>query len=252
MTFIPWTQYKHFRDRKWRYSTGRRDQMEDMAKGLSALREGAVFGEEIKAHVEEHLGKIRSGFQEKWGDTSSPDVLFVRASMEQPYHVFFTCGVSDTPMSVPERMVEYSRTELVIALPQSWPLGAKSIRNEESHWPMKWLKRVGRLPQDQKTWIGKGHTISNGDPWKPIADTNFTGALTLSPFGLPPEFFHLQTQKGERITFYYLFPLYQEEIDLKLQKGSEALEKLFHKHNVDFILDPARMNVAKKRSWFLS
>ena len=127
-----------------------------------------------------------------------------------------------------------------------------TIKKEESSWPMGLLKQVGRLPQDQKTWIGQGHSVSNGDPWKPIADTSFTGALTLSPFGLPSEFFQLETQQGERITFYYLFPLFQEEIDLKLRKGSEALEKLFHKHNIDFVLDPARINVAKKRSWFRS
>ena len=176
--------------------------MEDKAKEQSASGEGAVYGEEIKAHIEANLGKIRMGFQEKWGDRSSPDVLFVRASLEQPYHVFVTCGVSDNPMDVPEEMAEYSRAELVIALPQSWSLGVRSIKNEENNWPMRWLKRVGRLPQDQKTWIGKGHTISNGDPWKPIADTNFTGALLLPPFDLPPGFFQLRTKQGERIMFF--------------------------------------------------
>jgi len=226
--------------------------MEDKAKDQSASGEGVVYGEEIKAHIEEHLGKIRSGFQEKWGDTSSPEVLFVRATLEQPYHVFVTCGVSDNPMNVPEDMAEYSRAELVIALPQSWPLGVRSIGNEESHWPMTWLKRVGRLPQDQKTWIGKGHTISNGDPWEPIADTDFTGGIILPPFGLPPEFFQLQTQQGVKILFYHLIPLYREEMDLKLQKGSKALEELLHKHDIDFVLDLERKNVAKKKSWFRS
>jgi hypothetical protein len=252
MKFIPWTRYPHFRDRKWRYSTARRDQMQNEAEGGSVSEKGAVFGKEIKAHVEANLGTIRSGFQEKWGDLSYPDVLFVRASLEKPYHVFVTCGVSNNPMNVPEEMAEYSRAELVIALPQSWPLGENSIKKEESNWPMRWLKRVGRLPHDQKTWIGQGHTFSNGDPWKPIADTDFAGALTLSPFGLSPEFFQLQTKQGERIIFYYLFPLYQQEIDLKLRKGSEALEKLFHKHDIDFVIDPARTNVAKKRSFFRS
>jgi hypothetical protein len=197
--------------------------MEDKATELSASGEGAVYGEEIKAHIEGHLGKIRTGFQEKWGDQSSPEVLFVRATLEQPYHVFVTCGVSDNPMNVPEGMEEYSRAEFVIALPQSWPLGVRSIQSEESTWPMRWLKQVGRLPQDKKTWIGQGHTISNGDPWKPIADTDFTGILTLSPFGLPQDFFQLETKQGTRIVFYYLFPLYREEMDLKLRKNSEAL-----------------------------
>jgi hypothetical protein len=252
MKFIPRTQYQHFRDRKWRYSTTWRDQMEDKAKAKSVSGKRAVYGEEIKSHVEEHLGKIRSGFQEKWGDLSSPDILFVRATLEQPYHIFVTCGVSDNSMNVPEGMVEYSHAELVISLPQSWPLGVKSIENEESNWPMTWLKRVGRLPQNQETWIGQGHTISNGDPWKPIADTDFTGVFVLPPFGLPPEFFQLQTHQGVKILFYHLIPLYQEEMDLKLKKGSKALEELLHKHDTDFVLDLQRKNVAKKKGWFRS
>ena len=226
--------------------------MQNKAKEQSASGEGAVYGEEIKTHIEANLGKIRSGFQEKWGDRSSPGVLFVRASLEQPYHVFVTCGVSDNPMDVPEGMAEYSRAELVIALPQSWSLGVRSIKDEENSWPMRWLKRVGRLPQDQKTWIGKGHTISNGDPWKPIADTNFTGGIVLPPFGLPPEFFQLQTQQGVKILFYHLIPIYREEMDLKLRKGSKALEELFQKHDIDFVLDLERKNVAKKKAWFRS
>ena len=226
--------------------------MEEKAKKKSESGKGAVFGEEIKAHIEEHVGKIRTGFQEKWGDTSSPDILFVRATLEQPFHIFFTCGVSDNPMNVPEGMEEYSRAELAIALPQSWPLGGKSIKNDESIWPLRWLKRVGRLPQDQKTWIGKGHTISNGDPWEPIADTNFTGVLVSPPFGLPQEFSQLQTRQGVNILFYLLIPLYKEEMDLKLRKGSQALEKLLHKHDTDFVLDLQRTNVAKKKSWFRS
>jgi hypothetical protein len=226
--------------------------MENEPKGESVREKGAEYGEEITSHVEANLGKIRTEFQEKWGDQSFPDLLFVRASLERPYHIFVTCGVSDRPMNVPDEMAEYSRTELVIALPQSWPLGIRSIKKEENNWPMRWLKRVGRLPHDQKTWIGKGHTISNGDPWKPIAETNFTGGLVLSPFGLPPKFFQLQTQQGENIMFYYLFPLYQEEIELKLRKGAAALEKLFHKDNIDFVLDTARKNVAKKKAWFRS
>ncbi|MBN1832052.1 MAG: suppressor of fused domain protein [Deltaproteobacteria bacterium] len=252
MEFIPREKYQHFRDRKRRYSTGRRDEMEEKAKKRSVSGKGAIYEEEIKAHVEEHLGKIRSGFQERWGDTSSPDILFVRATLERPYHIFVTSGVSDNPMNVPEGMAEYSRAELVIALPQSWPLGGTSIRNEESIWPVRWLKRVGRLPQDQKTWIGKGHTISNGDPWEPIADTDFTGVLVSPPFGLPPEFSHLQIRQGVSILFYLLIPLYKEEMDLKLRKGSQVLEELLQKHDIAFVLDLQRKNVAKKKGWFRS
>lgn len=225
---------------------------DDKKGGESVSAYFAMYKKQIKAHIEAHLGKVRNGFQEKWGDLSEPDILFVRASLDQPYHIFVTCGAGEKPMNVPKDTAEYSRAELVMALPQSWPLGVKSIKNEENNWPMRWLKRVGRLPQDQKTWIGQGHTISNGEYPEPIADTNFRGVLVLTPSWFPAGFSQLKTQKGEKIVFYCLIPLYQEEMDLKLQKGSEALERLLNKHNIDFVLDTARKNVVKKKGWFRS
>jgi len=41
-------------------------------------------------------------------------------------------------------------------------------------------------------------------------------------------------------------------MDLKLQKGSKALEELLNKNDTDFVLDLERKNVAKKKGWFRS
>ena len=80
--------------------------MEDKAKDQSVSGDGAVYGKEIKAHIEEHLGKIRYGFQEKWGDRSSPHVLFVRATLEpsedptvEPLHRSVVLGDLNGPLS---------------------------------------------------------------------------------------------------------------------------------------------------------
>jgi hypothetical protein len=44
-------------------------------------------------------------------------------------------------------------------------------------------------------------------------------------------------------------PLYQEEMDLKLKKGSEALFKLMVAQKVNELVDIKRKNVAKKTRW---
>ena len=41
-----------------------------------------------------------------------------------------------------------------------------------------------------------------------------------------------------------------EEMNLKLTKGAEALEELFDKNGIGFVVDTARKNVAKKSGWF--
>lgn len=206
--------------------------------------------EEIEAHIERHIGKIETVFHEIVSDLIHLDVLFIPASAKRPYHVLVTSGVSDQPMNVPDGLNEHNRVELIIALPKEWPLTQESFKSENNYWPIRWLKQIGRLPHEYDTWIGWGHTIPNGDPAEPIANTKFTGFMLTPAYSLPPDFFQLKTKNGNTIRFYALIPLFQEEMDFKLNNGADSLEEKFEKQNVDFIVNPNRSNVVKKKGWF--
>jgi hypothetical protein len=206
--------------------------------------------EEIEAHLEKHVGKVETVFHEIVSDLIHLDVLFVKATRVRPYHVLVTSGVSDLPMKVPDGMENFRRAELLIALPEDWPLSQEDFEDESNYWPVKWLKQIGRLPHEYETWIGWGHTIPNGDPAEPIADTQFIGVMVTPPYFLPAEFFQLPTKSGETVCFYMLIPLYREEMDFKLKKGAEALEEKLLKDDSNFILNVNRPNVAKKKGWF--
>lgn len=206
--------------------------------------------EEIEAHLEKHIGKIETVFHEIVSDLIHLDVLFIPATAERPYHVLATSGVSDEPMKVPEDMEKHNRVELIMALPKEWPLTQESFKSENNYWPVRWLKQIGRLPHEYDTWIGWGHTIPNGDPAEPIANTKFTGVMLSPPYSLPPDFFQLKTKNGSTIRFYALIPLYQEEMDFKLSSGAESLEEKLEKQNVGFIANTSRRNVVKKKGWF--
>ena len=58
------------------------------------------------------------------------------------------------------------------------------------------------------------------------------------------------TTNGDVISFYELIPLYAEEMDLKLNKGAEELERRFDRKNIGYVLDVTRPNVAESKSWF--
>lgn len=206
--------------------------------------------EEIDAHIERHIGKVESVFHEILSDIVHLDVHFIPATNARPYHVLVTSGVSDEPMNVPAEMEEFRRAELLIALPRSWPLTQESLKRKENYWPVGWLKQIGRLPHEYNTWIGWGHTIPNGDPAEPIANTRFTGLMVTTPQWLPVEFFQMTASDGEKISFYQLVPLYQEEMDLKLKKGAEELEERLAKAGGSIAIDVQRPNVAKKKGWF--
>ena len=207
----------------------------------------AVHLEDIEAHVEKHIGKIDTVFHEILSDLVHVDVLVVPATEDRPFHVLVTSGVGDEPMAVPAELKEYNRVELLIALPADWPLSEGSFGDEANYWPVRWLKLVGRLPHEYATWIGWGHTIPNGDPPEPIADTRFIGVMLAPPYELPMDFFQLETKSGETITFFVLMPLYREEMALKLKEGAEEIENRFDRAGISYVLDTRRQNVAVEK-----
>ena len=207
----------------------------------------AVHCEEIEAHLAKHVGPMHSVFHEIISDLVHLDVLWLQATPERPYQMIVTSGMGDLPMTVPEGCEEFRHAELFMVLPPDWKIGED---DEQHYWPIRWLKQIGRLPHQYQTWIGHGHTIPNSDPPEPIADTKFVGVMATANYPLPEEFFQLGTKDGATICFYQLIPLYAEEMDLKLEKGSEEIESRFGKQNIDFVLDPRRPNVALKRGWW--
>ena len=204
----------------------------------------------VEAHVEKHIGKIETVYHEILSDRIHLDVLFVPANDERPYHTLVTSGVSDLPMQVPEGMEAFNRVELLMALPPEWPLTQEAFQNENHFWPVRWLKNIGRLPHDYDTWIGWGHTIPNNDPPETIANTQFIGVMLSPAFWLNDDFYQLTAESGNTITFYNLVPLYQEEMDLKLQQGADEIEDRLDRRKVGFVLDIARPNVAVKPKKF--
>ncbi|MEM8816692.1 MAG: suppressor of fused domain protein [Pseudomonadota bacterium] len=192
--------------------------------------------------MEKHIGAIERIYQEPAGRDFPLELLHVAPQTKRPFHVFVTRGVSNRAMRVPREMEEFARAELLLALPAAWPVAGEA--NENHDWPLQWLRRIGRLPYEFDTWIGWGHSIPNGDPPAPIADTGFAGVCLAPPYWLKPEFFQLKTALGETVCFYDLVPVYADELALKLNEGFGELEKCFEKAATGFILDVNRKSVA--------
>ena len=54
----------------------------------------------------------------------------------------------------------------------------------------------------------------------------------------------IHVSKKKHIQLWGIFPLYQEEEDLKVRDSSDKLEELFDKNGVTELLNPARLSVA--------
>jgi hypothetical protein len=205
--------------------------------------------EAIEAHVQEHVGPIDRVFHELDSPYVHLDILEIPAHEGRPWHTLVTCGMSAQPMTVPNPDLP-CYAELVISLPPDWPLDKESWRDERHYWPVRLLKQLARLPHEYDTWLGIGHTVPNGDPPEPYAPgTKLCAALIAPPMMWPDKAEVLETDEG-LLRFYSILPLHRDELELKLERGAEALFDPFDDAEVSEILDPGRPSALRRRKRF--
>jgi predicted Zn finger-like uncharacterized protein len=200
--------------------------------------------EAISNHIEAHLGPVAGVFHEIVSDLVHIDVHLVGPTPERPFHTLVTSGMSDLPMTVPEGAEDFRFAELLICLPEEWPLTQEAFEDEQHYWPVRLLKTLARLPHEYDTWLGWGHTVPNGDPARPFAPgTDLCCGLLLQPLLIPDDFVELTMPDGRVVHFLALVPLYREEMEFKLKHGTEALLERFEAAEVCELLDVHRPNV---------
>jgi hypothetical protein len=207
----------------------------------------------ISAHIAAHVGKIDNVFHELFSPHVHIDVHHVAPSPERPFHVLVTSGMSERPMKTPEAANEFRYAELLICLPESWPISQATFVDEAHYWPVRWLKQLARLPHEYGSWFGFGHSIPNNDPPEPLADgTRLCGWLLLPPLVFGGKFQTLTLPDGRVIHFWSLIALHEDEMTYKLKHGAEGLLEFFDEGGVSDVLDPRRPSCvpARKKGWW--
>ena len=212
----------------------------------------------ITEHIEKHIGKIESVFHEVVSELVHLDILHILPSDKFPFHIFVTLGMSDKPMNVPAGQSEDRFAELCILLPKDWPIQTENyklleevFKDENSFWPIRWLKIIARFPHEFDTWIGWGHTIPNGEAANPFSDNTKLGCMLIMPgISLPLSFFELKVSDEKTIKFFCLYPLYKEEMNYRLQKGTDKLLEKFDKNKISDVININRPNTCLKTGLF--
>lgn len=201
--------------------------------------------ERITQHIEEHIGQVDGVFHEIVSDLVHIDIHCVEPTDDRPFRTLVTSGMSDLPMTTPADAGDLQFLELMICLPLDWPVSDEAFKDESNYWPVRWLKRLARFPHEYETWFFYGHTLPNGDPPEAFADNCGLSSWLLMPPRLAPDRFQkLEIDDEKSIHFAALYPLYEEEMQLKLEFGTEVLFERLVKDNVTELLDIERPNVA--------
>ncbi len=194
----------------------------------------------LEDHIEKNFGHCENVFHEIYSPDIHVDIYIVKPEDSAfGCYELITLGAGAHIMNVPEEYKEMAdeRIELQICLPPDWDINSE---DEEYYWPIRMLKYLARLPITEDSWLGWGHSIDVGCN---VADnTELCGAILLSvPNG--EEAGECDLPDGNKVHFYSVFPVYENEMKYKIDYGTGKLLDLFGTW-LSPIVDPDRPCVA--------
>ena len=198
--------------------------------------------------IQARFGEIDTILREVAAPEIRVDLCVCAPTQARPYYTVVTCGMGVQPMPVPHDMQGFDRAELVFMLPEGWDINGQ---DESSYWPLRWLKLLARLPWEEESWLGWGHTVPNGEPF--AEQTRLSSILLLDAYEPEPESAILPAGEdfgccllpdSQPVRFYQCFALYDEELDRLLEHGAQALLEQFSEAGMlSPVLNPVRENL---------
>jgi suppressor of fused protein SUFU len=193
-------------------------------------------------HVTKHFGEFEV-LHEIVSTYVHVDLYVVPPTDARPVYTVVTCGMSQRPM--PGGLY----AELMLVLPPTWPKhDDPEFEAEEAYWPFRLLKTLARLPHEYDTRLWGGDTVPNFDPPQPYApDTKLCGAL-IGPMVIPDnDGAEVFDYDGREIRLFAVWPLYKEEMQVKLDDGLDRLLDLIDEARLLEIVKPNRPSVVPRR-----
>ena len=206
-----------------------------------------ILLKEVGQHIEKRIGPIHTVFHEIASDDLHIDVYHVKSSLFRRYEVLVTSGMSARAMVVPLESKESRFAEVLVVLPQGWPMTTTDFNDEKNYWPIRLMKTLARHPHHANTWFGFGHTMANGDSesnTKPYAEgTSLCACILLPPASLGKPAWCLKRSDGNEVFFWAVVPIHLDELEFKLHHGLDPLLDLFDKKGVTDKINPTRPSV---------
>ena len=196
----------------------------------------------IEQHIVNHFGAIDRVIHEEVSPDIRVDLAVIKPTEERDYYTICTMGMGAHRMNVPYGMRGhgFDRAEVFITLPKDWNIDSEE---ERYAWPLHWLKHLARLPIQDDTWLGFGHTVPNDKPF--AENTGLSGVILTGAAGFGDEAGECTLPDQSCVTFYRMVPIYNEEMNHKIEYGAEALFDLMKEEDMDHVLDIHRPNLCE-------
>jgi hypothetical protein len=185
----------------------------------------------LEAHIEKYFGSYQNVFHEIESPDIHVDIAVVDPSPGRNYYTLVTMGMGARKMKTPPDLEDMDRAEVMICLPPYWNLD--NMEDERWYWPIRWLKILARLPINEDTWLGWGHTIPNGEPF--ADNTKLCTILLLNPGAFGEKSARCEISNGEQVNFYQMIPLYEEETQFKIKNNVQILLNFLDQDALEYV-----------------
>ena len=177
--------------------------------------------------------------------TTDIDLLLISTEKRSPIQLLVSNGLSSYEQPVPDKYATLKHIEIYFCLPSYWEL--EDRENPRMNWVQPWIQKLAKHLIDKQTWYGVGHTFPNGNPVEAISPSMQQKYFLLnSPTYLSEELKPLQV--GDKIVeFLAIVPIFEDELDYKMGKGTYKLQKKFLDKNITELLDDYRMSTLKNK-----
>jgi Suppressor of fused protein (SUFU) len=222
---------------------------------IAPVVEGRYLAD-ISKHIDRHIGSVGYVLHEIVSPTVHVDVHVIAANQQLPYLTIVTSGMSDIDMVPPKGLnpaEDYKLAEIIAFLPADWPIDNLTESSGEEFeplgwYPIRWLKHYARMPHDRNSVLSWNVSTSNGAPASPIGGgTDMVGFLFAPAIQLGGDGLFVPTHDGRKIRLLNLVPILEDEVQLAIKKGGEALcDKLDKVEN--FVFDPVRKSCLSQQA----
>jgi len=198
----------------------------------------------------ELINKLKSTFNVETivelerNEAYSFSINWIKATKENPYHIIFTSGLSDSKQSDSSKYPEFEHIELYICLPEYWKI---TDRSDENQWPIEWLNRIAQVPQKNNTWFGPGDTIPAGNPIAAISSKFEQNYFILAePIKFEDQLKEIRLN-SRPVRFLSIIPIFEAEMLHKTKNSAKILMSKYIHTNLTEEIDEYRTSIIKNR-----
>ncbi len=179
-------------------------------------------------HFVKHFGPLVEPNMQSTDDTTPHiDIYRFGPNNDRSYWTLITGGMSDQEQFIPRGHPDHitKRTEVLMYVHEPRP------------WMFQVVKELALIPFEQRTYLHWWHSAPIN-----IEDSQLAHAFFLPPYFESEEFDSLVIEDDD-VSFLWMVPITESELQYKLRYGGQALEELFSNCEIDPVLNENRASV---------